>query len=37
MSPLGENIPLYSREYMKADRAPTIKVKRFVAEQSLLW
>jgi hypothetical protein len=37
MSPAGENMPLYSREYMKADRAPTIKVKRFVAEQSLLW
>jgi hypothetical protein len=37
ISPGGENGPLYRREYMKADRAPTTKVKRFVAEQALLW
>ena len=37
ISPGGENGPLYRREYMKADAAPTTKVKRFVAEQALLW
>jgi hypothetical protein len=37
ISPGGENGPLYRREYMRADVAPTTKVKRFVAEQSLLW
>ena len=37
VSPGGENGPLYRREYMKADKAPSVKVKRFVAEQSILW
>jgi hypothetical protein len=37
ISPGGENGPLYRREYMKADNAPTLKVKRFVSEQPLLW
>jgi Beta-L-arabinofuranosidase, GH127 len=37
ISPGGENGPLYQREYMKADAAPTIKVKRFVSKQSILW
>jgi hypothetical protein len=37
ISPGGENGPLYRREYMKADAAPTTQVKRFVAEQALLW
>jgi hypothetical protein len=37
ISPGGENGPLYRREYMRADIAPTTKVKRFVTEQALLW
>jgi hypothetical protein len=37
ISPGGENGPLYRREYMKADRAPTVKVSRFIAQQSLIW
>jgi Beta-L-arabinofuranosidase, GH127 len=37
MSPGGENMPLYRREYLRADKAPSVKVKRFVAEQSVLW
>ena len=37
ISPGGENIPLYRREYLRADAAPTLKLKRFVAERSLLW
>jgi Beta-L-arabinofuranosidase, GH127 len=35
--PGGENGPLYKREYMKANDAPVTKVKRFVAEQALVW
>jgi hypothetical protein len=37
MSPGGENMPLYRREHFRADKAPTVKVKRFVAEQTILW
>jgi len=37
ISPGGENGPLYRREYMRADNAPPLKVKRFVAEQALIW
>jgi len=37
ISPRGENGPLYRREAMRADKAPTTQVKRFVAEQPLLW
>lgn len=37
ISPGGENGPLYRREYLKANGAPSTKVKRFVAEQALLW
>jgi hypothetical protein len=37
ISPGGENGPLYRREYMHADNAPALKVRRFVAEQPLLW
>jgi DUF1680 family protein len=37
ISPGGENGPLYRREHYRADTAPTIKVRRFVAEQSILW
>jgi hypothetical protein len=37
ISPGGENGPLYRREYMKGDRAPTVKVKRFIGEQMLAW
>ena len=37
LSPGGENIPLYRRDYLKADRAPTVKVNRFIGEQSILW
>jgi len=37
MTPGGQNGPLYRREHMKADKAPTTKVKRFVTAQPLLW
>jgi DUF1680 family protein len=37
ISPAGENGPLYRREYMRADVTPTVKVKRFVADQPLFW
>jgi len=37
MSPGGENIPLYKREHLKADKAPPLKVKRFVSEQFVSW
>jgi hypothetical protein len=37
ISPGGQNIPLYRREYLRADMAPTTKLKRFVAERPLLW
>jgi hypothetical protein len=37
ISPGGENGPLYRREYMKADKAPTTRLKRFVSEQPVLW
>jgi hypothetical protein len=37
MSPGGENIPLYKREYLKADKAPTVTVKRFVSQESVRW
>jgi DUF1680 family protein len=37
ISPGGENGPLYRREYLRADNAPTIKVHRFITEQDLIW
>jgi len=37
ISPGGENGPLYQRAYMKADKAPTTKVKRFISERPILW
>jgi hypothetical protein len=37
MSPGGENIPLYKREYMKAGKAPTVNVKRFVSQETVPW
>jgi Beta-L-arabinofuranosidase, GH127 len=37
ISPGGENGPLYQREYMKANDAPSTKVKRFVVDRALLW
>jgi Beta-L-arabinofuranosidase, GH127 len=37
ISPGGENGPLYRREYLRAENAPTMKVRRFVAGQALLW
>jgi hypothetical protein len=37
MSPGGENGPLYRREYLNADRAPTKRVQRFVTERPIMW
>jgi hypothetical protein len=37
ISPGGENGPLYRREYLGADNAPTIKVHRFISQQNLIW
>jgi hypothetical protein len=37
ISPGGENMPLYQRERFLQDRAPMVKVKRFVSDQNIIW
>lgn len=37
ISPGGENIPLYKRERFLQDKAPTVKVHRFVSDQNITW
>jgi DUF1680 family protein len=37
ISPGGKNGPLYRREFMRADIAPQLKVRRFISDQPIAW
>lgn len=37
ISPGGENMPLYQRERFLQNKAPLVKINRFVSDQSIAW